>query len=165
MDIIFVCTNCGQSLVVDESGAGVSVDCPKCGKPLCVPGHQNISIQQPPMGASLNPTQESSYLPPSIEGGLHCVFIATVLSVLGLVLFRSGSVAGIICYALAIPFLTGALLCAGYGICMGSIKHGLALLAGVGILFALIMVGHLSAAAKMNTDASRTMEDAQKQTQ
>ena len=163
MDITFSCTNCGQRLEVDESGAGVSIDCPKCGKPVYVPSRQNVSTQQPSMRASLNPTQESSSLPPSIEGSLHCIFIATVLSVLGLVLFRYGSVAGMICYALAIPFQIGALLCAIYGICLGSIKHGLALLAGVAVLCVLVTVGPLWGIAKMHTVTSPMLEDWQKQ--
>jgi hypothetical protein len=36
-DIVFSCGSCGQSLAVDASGAGLSVDCPKCGKPVYVP--------------------------------------------------------------------------------------------------------------------------------
>jgi predicted RNA-binding Zn-ribbon protein involved in translation (DUF1610 family) len=169
MDITFACINCGQKLEVDEGGAGVSIDCPKCGKPVSVPSRQNVSTQQPLMRVSLNPTQEPSSLPPSIEGSLHCVFIAAGLSVLGLILFRFGSVTGmitsLICYVLAIPFQVGALLCAIYGICLGSIKHGLALLAGVGVLFVLIMVGPYWSSVKMNVDPLRMMEDTQKQIQ
>ncbi|MGD0059678.1 MAG: zinc ribbon domain-containing protein [Verrucomicrobiia bacterium] len=37
MDITFNCDKCGQSLTIDEAGAGQLVDCPKCGKPLEVP--------------------------------------------------------------------------------------------------------------------------------
>jgi DNA-directed RNA polymerase subunit RPC12/RpoP len=37
MDIEFFCSHCGQSLVIDDSGAGTTVDCPKCGKPVYVP--------------------------------------------------------------------------------------------------------------------------------
>jgi DNA-directed RNA polymerase subunit RPC12/RpoP len=36
-DIVFSCVSCGQSLTVDARGAGMSVDCPKCGKPVYVP--------------------------------------------------------------------------------------------------------------------------------
>jgi len=37
MDINFRCDKCGQNLEVDEAGAGMTVDCPKCGKPVYVP--------------------------------------------------------------------------------------------------------------------------------
>ena len=37
MDITFNCDSCGQHIVVDETGAGASVNCPKCGKSLSVP--------------------------------------------------------------------------------------------------------------------------------
>jgi hypothetical protein len=37
VDITFNCDKCGQSLTIDEAGAGQLVDCPKCGKPLEVP--------------------------------------------------------------------------------------------------------------------------------
>jgi methyl-accepting chemotaxis protein len=37
MDITFNCGWCGQSIAIDEAGAGQLVDCPKCGKPLEVP--------------------------------------------------------------------------------------------------------------------------------
>ena len=37
MDITFQCDNCGQNLEVEEAGAGMTVDCPKCGKPVYVP--------------------------------------------------------------------------------------------------------------------------------
>jgi len=40
MDITFSCEKCGQSIVIDEAGAGITVDCPKCGKPLYVPSRQ-----------------------------------------------------------------------------------------------------------------------------
>jgi DNA-directed RNA polymerase subunit RPC12/RpoP len=37
MDINFQCDKCGQNLEVDEAGAGMTVDCPKCSKPVYVP--------------------------------------------------------------------------------------------------------------------------------
>jgi DNA-directed RNA polymerase subunit RPC12/RpoP len=37
MDITFNCDKCGQSLTIDEAGAGQLVDCPKCGTSLLVP--------------------------------------------------------------------------------------------------------------------------------
>jgi predicted RNA-binding Zn-ribbon protein involved in translation (DUF1610 family) len=37
MDITFACESCGQSIVIDEAGAGQLFDCPKCGTPVEVP--------------------------------------------------------------------------------------------------------------------------------
>jgi phage FluMu protein Com len=37
MDINFSCTKCGQHIEIDESGAGLNVDCPLCKTPLVVP--------------------------------------------------------------------------------------------------------------------------------
>jgi DNA-directed RNA polymerase subunit RPC12/RpoP len=38
MDISFDCANCGQHIVIDVAGAGMSVTCPKCTQQLIVPG-------------------------------------------------------------------------------------------------------------------------------
>jgi hypothetical protein len=37
MDITFSCKSCGQSIVIDEAGAGQLVDCPRCGATVEVP--------------------------------------------------------------------------------------------------------------------------------
>src|SRR5688500_4725765 len=34
MDITFNRSSCGQSLTIEQAGAGSTVDCPKCGKPF-----------------------------------------------------------------------------------------------------------------------------------
>ena len=39
MDITFACESCGQNLVIDEAGAGLTIQCPKCGTSLEVPCH------------------------------------------------------------------------------------------------------------------------------
>src|SRR6266446_9714261 len=36
-DIIFACTHCSTSFVVDAAAAGMTLDCQKCGKPTTVP--------------------------------------------------------------------------------------------------------------------------------
>ncbi len=48
MDIEFFCSHCGQSLSIDESGAGITVDCPKCNKPAYVPSKQPVQPSLPP---------------------------------------------------------------------------------------------------------------------
>jgi len=37
MDIAFACEKCGQQVVIDEAGAGIQVQCPRCSQPLIVP--------------------------------------------------------------------------------------------------------------------------------
>jgi chromosome segregation ATPase len=36
-DIVFACTNCATSFVVDSAAAGMTLNCQKCGKPTTVP--------------------------------------------------------------------------------------------------------------------------------
>jgi transcription elongation factor Elf1 len=36
-DIVFACSHCGTSFVVDAAAAGITLDCQKCGKPTMVP--------------------------------------------------------------------------------------------------------------------------------
>jgi DNA-directed RNA polymerase subunit RPC12/RpoP len=36
-DIVFACTHCAASFVVDSAAAGMTLDCQKCGKPTIVP--------------------------------------------------------------------------------------------------------------------------------
>jgi DNA-directed RNA polymerase subunit RPC12/RpoP len=55
MDISFNCERCGQNITIDESGAGVAVQCPTCGHSLVVPSppSQTGSIPPPsPKGAT-----------------------------------------------------------------------------------------------------------------
>lgn len=37
-DILFACSHCATSLVVDAAAAGLTFNCQKCGKPVTVPG-------------------------------------------------------------------------------------------------------------------------------
>lgn len=48
MDITFNCGKCGQSITIDEAGAGQLVDCPKCGKPMEVPYKSAAAVPQAP---------------------------------------------------------------------------------------------------------------------
>ena len=45
MDISFDCDTCGKHLLIDQSGAGITIDCPGCGKPVYVP---SLSSHKPP---------------------------------------------------------------------------------------------------------------------
>src|SRR3954462_8967545 len=41
-DIVFACSNCATSFVVDAAAAGMTLDCQNCGKPTTVP---QVSIE------------------------------------------------------------------------------------------------------------------------
>ena len=41
-DIVFACSHCATSFVVDAAAAGVTIQCQKCGKPTTVP---KVSVQ------------------------------------------------------------------------------------------------------------------------
>jgi len=55
-DITFNCGWCGQHIVIDEAGAGLAIDCPKCGKSLTVPSQ------------SAKGGEHSAASPPSVGG-------------------------------------------------------------------------------------------------
>lgn len=47
-DIKFNCPECGGALEVDASGAGMTVNCPDCKKPICIPKPvAKIQVRQP----------------------------------------------------------------------------------------------------------------------
>ncbi len=48
MDIPFDCDTCGKHLVIDEAGAGITIDCPGCGKPVYVPSPGSQKPSDPP---------------------------------------------------------------------------------------------------------------------
>lgn len=48
MDITFTC-KCGQEIVIDEAGAGITVDCPGCGKPVYVPTQEPAKARDIPV--------------------------------------------------------------------------------------------------------------------
>jgi len=47
MDIKFNCDNCGQDIVIDETGAGNIVDCPKCKTSVMVPVSSGVGGKIP----------------------------------------------------------------------------------------------------------------------
>lgn len=47
MDITFSCSQCGQSIVIDEAGAGIEVQCPTCQTTLTVPTPETASTPAP----------------------------------------------------------------------------------------------------------------------
>jgi DNA-directed RNA polymerase subunit RPC12/RpoP len=59
MDIVFTCDKCSQELSVDESAAGMEIECPSCSQRLNVPGSPPAPLPPPASGA-LNPMASSA---------------------------------------------------------------------------------------------------------
>src|SRR3954466_3570834 len=45
-DIVFACSNCAASYVVDAAAAGMTVNCQKCGKPTSVPKATTVAAAE-----------------------------------------------------------------------------------------------------------------------
>lgn len=52
MDIVFKCEHCQQELSVDESGAGVQIECPACSQAIVVPAAPEAIINPISMSAA-----------------------------------------------------------------------------------------------------------------
>jgi len=55
MDIKFDCVSCGTHIVIDEAGAEMSVDCPKCGQTQTVPKKSATESTIPPALSAPDP--------------------------------------------------------------------------------------------------------------
>ena len=64
MDISFDCERCGQHIVIDEAGAGQTVQCPACGANLTVP-LLTTEATAPALSAALPSQQEPDFEPPT----------------------------------------------------------------------------------------------------
>ena len=66
MNIFFNCQHCGKHLEVDQSGAGMEVPCPVCGKSILIPSNSpstsikspTPTVTQPPVSQAGNVNQE-----------------------------------------------------------------------------------------------------------
>jgi hypothetical protein len=71
MDIAFNCDHCGQSIVVEEAGAGLVAQCPKCGQSLRVPsaaaGTFPAIPTESPSANSLSDTKECPFCAETIK--------------------------------------------------------------------------------------------------
>lgn len=158
MDISFTCT-CGQNIVIDEAGAGITVDCPQCGRPAYVPSSASakakdipVRVETPlpkptppaapgvpasrPSRASL-PSHKREEIHPSIQASLACLLILAGLLFVGKIVTQNDPLAVIAFPYVAAPLTAGVALCAIYAMCIGHVKHGLLLLAGLTLLIAL----------------------------
>jgi type IV pilus assembly protein PilM len=57
-DISFTCDKCGQDILVDESAAGATVNCPSCGGQLVIPQKIRLGESSAPMAPSTWRTQK-----------------------------------------------------------------------------------------------------------
>jgi DNA-directed RNA polymerase subunit M/transcription elongation factor TFIIS len=64
MDIFFNCQACGQHMVIDEAGAGIVIQCPKCGRDVGVP--MAVASNPPPdTGSAKERTTALRWTPPT----------------------------------------------------------------------------------------------------
>ena len=70
MDITFYCIRCGQRVVIEEAGAGLQVECPKCGQNLLVPKAAGFTARSftkeslPPTVSTDSPPMIPQSIPP-----------------------------------------------------------------------------------------------------
>jgi predicted RNA-binding Zn-ribbon protein involved in translation (DUF1610 family) len=64
MDIVFLCPQCDQSIAVDETAAGVELNCPRCGQELIVPSKSTPSTAKPPAEPKLRQALVEPSRPP-----------------------------------------------------------------------------------------------------
>jgi phage FluMu protein Com len=162
MDISFTCDKCGKTLLIDEAGAGITIDCPQCGKAVYVPSAAPQKPKETPVRVEPKPlkpvaaraaapaspprsnpqvpsysSQQKSGIHPSIEASIHCLLILVAIETVGFLAVRQNILwSGIFLYA-SMPFVFAPLLCAVYGMCVGHIKHGLLLLGGLALILGI----------------------------
>ena len=146
MDITFTC-KCGQEIAIEEAGAGITVDCPGCGKPVYVPSIASDKSKDPPLrvetplaklaretGQTLTPSQHAPppkppspanpFAPrkredvhPSIQTSLLCLPILAGLFFIGIFARHEDLFAVAMVPYVAAPLVTATTLCAVYGMC------------------------------------------------
>lgn len=67
MDIVFKCEHCNQELSVDESGAGVEIQCPSCGQSIVVPAPPQPLPSGEARSPLLPPREEKHFKVPTYE--------------------------------------------------------------------------------------------------
>jgi DNA-directed RNA polymerase subunit RPC12/RpoP len=71
MDLVFKCEHCEQELSVDDSAAGVEIECPSCGQAITVPAPPPGAPPQPenlnPMATSAAAREERHFKVPTYE--------------------------------------------------------------------------------------------------
>ena len=174
MDISFTCDKCGQSIVVDEAGSEITVDCPTCGKPVYVPSSAPLSTKNAPIRieaksvkplavtAPLAPVpnrpmasvthQKQGAFHPAIDASLICLVIGVAFGFVWLITIHQSFTASQFVVLMAMPFLGAAPWCAIYGMCAGQVKHGLLLLAGMSLALGLFYWAFLNSMPSLIRD-------------
>ena len=184
MDISFDCGKCGKHLVIDEAAAGITIDCPQCGKPVFAPSNATPRPSDPPTRVEVKATgsttntipvahnnplipsyssQKKSDVHPSIEAGIHCLLILVIIQFIGLVLVHQGSLWALGFMVASVFFTVTPLLCAVYGMCIGHVKHGLLIVAGLAVITGFSYRVMLSPMVQPSADTMRRqMEEMQR---
>jgi DNA-directed RNA polymerase subunit RPC12/RpoP len=150
MEVSVTCDKCGKNILIDQKSAGLTIDCPQCGKAVYVssaapPKPKEISARvvapaSPPRNNPLVPSYsgpEKSEVHPSIQAGVHCLLILMAIEIVGLLLLRQNMSWALIFFYASAPFLIAALLCAVYGMCVGHVREGLLVLGGLSVIIGL----------------------------
>lgn len=66
MDIVFKCEHCNQELSVDQSGAGVEIQCPSCGQSIIVPAPDPATLPPEPPPVAI-PKEEKHFKVPTYD--------------------------------------------------------------------------------------------------
>jgi hypothetical protein len=190
MDITFSCDGCGQRLTIDEAGAGITIDCPRCGKPSYVPSKPILETKTTPIRVEVGSAkpyhtpetapQSVTYpvtspyvnrkddsIHPAIVGGLTCLLLFVACGFVGLVLMYQNPLRVMPLLYAIVPFATAAFLCAVYGICVGHVRHGALLIAGISLIsvfgFFATMQVTLSSAGRLTDEMLKQQEEMLKQ--
>jgi len=186
MDISFTCDKCGKNLVIDGAGAGITIDCPECGKAVYVPSSAPPKPKEPPARVEPKPLSRvtmpaplpapaarprnnppvPSYAPrnqkpavhPSIEAGVHCLVILVAIELVGFLVIRQNF---LLIWSVLIPceiFGAAAFLCAVYAMCVGLVRQGLLVLAGLALIVSMSCWIAVSMATLVGADAQRQMQ-------
>jgi len=186
MDISFTCDRCGKNLVIDDAAAGITIDCPECGKAVYVPSTTPPKPKEPPARVEPKPSNRvampapapspaarprnnplvPSYAPnqkpalhPSIEAGVHCLVILAGIEFVGFFVIRQNF---LLIWSVLVPceiFGLAAFLCAVYGMCIGHVRHGLLVLAGLALIVSMSCWIAVSIAEGMTGASQRQMQE------
>ncbi len=190
MDISFTCDKCGQNIVIDDAGSGITIDCPECGKPVYVPSAAAPKPKEPPARVEPKPLTRvatpapppppaarprnnplvpsytnipKSTVHPSIAAGVHCLVILVAIEFVGFLVIRQNI---LLLWSVLIPceiFAAAAFLCAVYGMCLGHVRHGLLVLAGLALIASLSSWLAVSTAMAIGGDTQRQMQQMMQQ--
>jgi hypothetical protein len=78
MDISFNCGKCGQHILIDEAGAGVSVECPACQQQLVVPTTSQPDKRTPSANVPTSPSVPTTKAA-SADESKKCPFCAEII--------------------------------------------------------------------------------------